>query len=43
MIVTILKSEVAIDATLQIIETATKFEFNLGFAKVNRSVKKIKR
>jgi hypothetical protein len=26
----------------EIIETQTKFEFNLGFAKVSRSVKKIK-
>jgi hypothetical protein len=27
----------------EIIETTTKFEFNLGFAKVSRSVKKIKK
>ena len=26
----------------EIIETQTKFEFNLGFAKVSRSIKKIK-
>ena len=43
MIATILKSEVATSATLQIIETQTKFEFNLGFAKVSRSIKKIKK
>jgi len=27
----------------EIIETHTKFEFNLGFAKVSRSIKKIKK
>lgn len=27
----------------EIVETTTKFEFNLGFAKVSRSVKKIKK
>ena len=27
----------------EIIETTTKFEFNLGFAKISRSVKKIKK
>jgi len=27
----------------EVIETTTKFEFNLGFAKVSRSVKKIKK
>jgi hypothetical protein len=27
----------------ELIETTTKFEFNLGFAKVSRSVKKIKK
>ena len=27
----------------EIIETQTKFEFNLGFAKVSRSIKKIKK
>ncbi len=27
----------------EIIETTTKFEFNLGFAKVSRSIKKIKK
>jgi len=27
----------------EIIETTTKFEFNLGFAKVSRSVKKVKK
>ncbi len=27
----------------EIIETTTKFEFNLGFAKVSRSVKKMKK
>ena len=27
----------------EIIETTTKFEFNLGFAKINRSVKKVKK
>jgi len=27
----------------EVVETTTKFEFNLGFAKVSRSVKKIKR
>ena len=26
----------------EIIETTTKFEFNLGFAKVSKSIKKIK-
>ena len=26
----------------ELIETTTKFEFNLGFAKVSRSIKKIK-
>lgn len=26
----------------EVIETTTKFEFNLGFAKVSRSIKKIK-
>ena len=31
------------DADGEIIETTTKFEFNLGFAKVSRSVKKIKK
>lgn len=30
------------DANGEIIETTTKFEFNLGFAKVSRSIKKIK-
>jgi hypothetical protein len=43
MLATILKSDIATQATLQIIETTTKFEFNLGFAKVSRSVKKIKK
>ena len=27
----------------EIVETTTKFEFNLGFAKVSRSIKKIKK
>ena len=27
----------------EVIETTTKFEFNLGFAKVSRSIKKIKK
>jgi len=27
----------------ELIETTTKFEFNLGFAKVSRSIKKIKK
>ena len=27
----------------EVIETTTKFEFNLGFAKVSRSVKKVKK
>ena len=27
----------------EVVETTTKFEFNLGFAKVSRSVKKIKK
>ena len=31
------------DEDAEIIETHTKFEFNLGFAKVSRSVKKIKK
>jgi len=26
----------------EVVETATKFEFNLGFAKVSRSIKKIR-
>ena len=26
----------------EVIETTTKFEFNLGFAKVSRSIKKVK-
>ena len=30
------------DADGEVIETTTKFEFNLGFAKVSRSIKKIK-
>jgi hypothetical protein len=30
------------DEDCEVIETTTKFEFNLGFAKVSRSVKKIK-
>lgn len=31
------------DEDSEIVETTTKFEFNLGFAKVSRSVKKIKK
>jgi hypothetical protein len=31
------------DADGEVIETTTKFEFNLGFAKVSRSVKKVKK
>lgn len=27
----------------ELVETTTKFEFNLGFAKVSRSIKKIKK
>lgn len=27
----------------EVIETTTKFEFNLGFAKVSRNIKKIKK
>ncbi len=27
----------------EVVETTTKFEFNLGFAKVSRSIKKIKK
>jgi len=55
MLATILKSKKATQATLSIVETfakvkelsrninATKFEFNLGFARVSRSVKKVKK
>ena len=43
MLATVLKSKNALEATFAIIETTTKFEFNLGFAKVSRSVKKIKK
>jgi len=32
-----------IDENEEIIETTTKFEFNLGFAKISRSVKKVKK
>ena len=28
---------------VEVVETTTKFEFNLGFAKVSRSIKKIKK
>ena len=31
------------DEDAEIVETTTKFEFNLGFAKVSRSIKKIKK
>jgi hypothetical protein len=31
------------DEDVEVVETTTKFEFNLGFAKVSRSVKKIKK
>ena len=31
------------DENSKVVETTTKFEFNLGFAKVSRSVKKIKK
>src|SRR5574344_27117 len=63
MLATIIKSKVATQTTIKIlediieiedeilsndedgevIETTTKFEFNLGFAKVSRSIKKIKK
>jgi len=55
MVATILKSKNALKATLSIVETfakvkelsrninATKFEFNLGFARVSRSVKRVKK
>ena len=35
-------TEILDDEDGEIVETTTKFEFNLGFAKVSRSVKKIK-
>jgi len=43
MVATILKSKNVLNATFQNIETTTKFEFNLGFAKVSRSVKRVKK
>ena len=36
------ESDVLDDKDGEIIETTTKFEFNLGFAKVSRSIKKLK-
>ncbi len=35
-------SEILDNEDGELIETTTKFEFNLGFAKVSRSIKKIK-
>jgi len=31
------------EADGEVIETTTKFEFNLGFAKVSRSIKRVKK
>ena len=31
------------DESAEVIETQTKFEFNLGFAKISRSVKRVKK
>ena len=38
-----IEEEGLIDDDGEIIETTTKFEFNLGFAKVSRSIKKVKK
>jgi len=37
-----IESDVESESDEEVIETTTKFEFNLGFAKVSRSIKKVK-